>query len=131
MKIPQFTAESSLGGRSDRSRPRVFDRALLQETLVIPQLPQKNAPGMDGCIGDCVDLHPDWKAGLCGKVCRASTHSFRGNPQTSRGIWGSLETFITNFGIDSWEAVCAADTSFTGVGPVGCHLIGNEVRRQS
>jgi hypothetical protein len=57
MNIPQFTAQSSLYRSSNRYRS-LGQRDELQTTVVIPQLPQKDAPGPGGCISDCMDKYP-------------------------------------------------------------------------
>ncbi len=61
INMPGFAAEASLYIGKYRSTRRYTQEALreqrgeLQRTAVIPQLPNKDAPGKAGCIIDCVD----------------------------------------------------------------------------
>jgi hypothetical protein len=120
--IPQFTAQSSLFGRSDHCHSLTFDSTLQQKKNIIPQLPQEGAPGLLGCIHDCRSENPTWKLGLCRKVCAADSGL---NLHTERGFW---DTFLSNAGISLWEGACKINPftpSFL------CSAIANEIRRQS
>lgn len=68
MNMPQFTAQASLYRSSYRYRS-LGQRGELQTTVVIPQIPNKDAPGRAGCISDCLDKHPDWKRDKCERAC--------------------------------------------------------------
>ncbi len=48
MSIPEFTAQASLYMTSNRYRSLAFDSASAQGTTIIPQLPQRDAPGRGG-----------------------------------------------------------------------------------
>lgn len=69
MNMPEFTAQASLY-RSNNRYCSFGQQGELQKTAVIPQLPNKNAPGKVGCVMDCRDQHPDWSAAKCAARCR-------------------------------------------------------------
>lgn len=70
MNIPEFTAEASLYRTSNSYRFLTFDRASPERTVLVPQLGGPGFKGYWGCIDDCVDQHPNWKAARCREYCR-------------------------------------------------------------
>jgi hypothetical protein len=119
--IPGFTADASLYRTSNRYRPLAGEP---QRTVVIPQLPPLGGlefKGLQGCITDCVDKHPELTPDQCSRRCH---DPFAGaDLSTPRN---SFNDFLSGGGIDFWEAGCTAL-----VNPYLCRKVADVMRRQS
>jgi hypothetical protein len=129
MKIPQFTAEASLYEASNRRRSLPFDRKSLQTNVVIPQRGGVGFKGLQGCILDCIDRHPEWKdrdPKWVHEQCRRSCVDPFGGVDlgTERSFW---DGFLSDAGITFWEVGCTGITGASGP----CGWLADTMRRQS
>lgn len=122
MKIPEFTAEASLYQTSNKCRSLPFDRTSPKTNVVIPQLGGKGFKGFQGCVSDCLDQNPNLTRHQCEGRCK---DPFAGVDLGTSRSW--FDSFLTNIGIDFWEAGC---TGITGA-PVPCGWLADVIRRQS
>ena len=126
MNIPDFTAEASLYRTSNSYRSLAFDRASPQRTVVSPQLPNENAPGLAGCMSDCRVENPGWTAAQCRAACRdpGSIPGSGGRRKLDPSIkvlctLGATGCLLGGFDVDL-AALCLASW-FTGYdGPCSC-----------
>jgi len=121
MSIPGFSAQASLYKTSNRYCSLTFDHASPQRTVLVPQIGGPGFEGFDNCLSDCADRHPDWTDKKCQKSCRASELGSGPSPQSG------LDAFLSDTGINFWEAGCSAITGF----PLGCKYVADVIRRQS
>ena len=118
MKIPEFTAQNSLYRTGNHYRS-LGQRGEPQRTVVNPQLGGPEFKGFQGCINDCMDNNPYWTRARCERSCRDPGHA--GISSNS-----SFNDFLSNIGIDFWEAGCSALLN-----PYLCGKVADEIRRQS
>jgi hypothetical protein len=121
MKLPMFTAESSLyatRGVDRFVRPAI---ATGHANRVTPQLGGKGFKGFHGCIDDCMDSHPNWNVKQCARACR---DPFSGVDLGTES--NGFNDFLSGAGIDFWEAGCSSL-----VNPWACRQVANVMRRQS
>ena len=126
LSMPGFTAHASLYRASNHYRSPAGEP---QGSVVIPQLGYKDFKGFEGCISDCMDRVQYFQPELtdiqakqeCSRRCR---DPFSGvDLSTPRN---SFNDFLSNMGIDFWEAGCS-----TLVNPWVCSKVADEMRRQS
>lgn len=116
INMPGFSAEASFYNgkahytRSYRQEAHEEQRGELQRTVVIPQLPQKNAPGPGACLVDCIDQHPDWTAARCGAGCRVGGSGGPDSPPRD-----ATDCALSFGGIQFWYAACIANPLLFGV----------------
>jgi hypothetical protein len=122
MKIPEFTAEASLCETSNRRRSLPFDHTSPKTNVVIPQRGGVGFKGLQGCILDCMDRHPEWTREQCRRSC---VDPFGGaDLGTERSFW---DGFLSGAGIDFWEVGCTGITGASGP----CGWLADTMRRQS
>jgi hypothetical protein len=68
MNMPGFTADLCL--RNADQRYQVFALEHQTDQTIQPTLMGPNAPGIAGCLQDCMDAHPDWTVARCKASCR-------------------------------------------------------------
>ncbi len=125
MRIPGFTAETSLYKANKRHRSRVR-RSEPQQAGVSPQLGDRDRyKGFSGCVSDCLDSHPHLTPAQCARNCR---DPFAGVDLSTRGSW--FNDLLSDAGISFWEAGCKINP-YTGSIPYLCGSLANLMRRQS
>ena len=96
--IPGFTAQNSLYESTPAARRSAARRR--QDRTVRPALMGDGAPGMAGCVADCVD-RKGWTALKCKRYCASGAP---GGP----GKCDKTSEAICLAGVTAWEAGCYA-----------------------
>ena len=120
MKIPEFTAEASLYRTSGSGRSPRPDRAGRGRTAIIPQLGGPNFKGLNGCISDCVDQHPEMTPDQCRRAC---SDPFAGVDLSTPS--NSFNRFLESAGISFWEGACSINPFSP---PGACHWLAEKMR---
>jgi hypothetical protein len=115
MSLPGFSGEYSAAWQSDHVSPE--RRAAWREdpadgnSAVVAALYGENAPGLGGCIADCMDEGKT--AAQCRRQCTATGPGYVCTPQDN-----SVNNAICTTAIDVWDAVCKADCALLAPVPV-------------